>query len=153
MTIAERFWAKVQQAESCWWWTASVDAKSGYGWFSIRRKMFKAHRIAWQLARGPIPAGLHVLHHCDNRKCVNPAHLFLGTNADNIADRMNKGRKSGCAGERNGRAKLTRDEVALIRSQLASGKSQDCLAGRFGVSQSCISQIALGHNWNAVQSS
>lgn len=94
--LAERFWPKVQHgtADECWLWTAALK-ESGYGQFminSLSRKPLKAHRISWELAHGSIPDGLHVLHHCDNRRCVNPSHLFLGTNDDNIRDMIAKGR-------------------------------------------------------------
>jgi hypothetical protein len=112
--------------------------------------MFKAHRIAWILSHGNISDGLHVLHRCDNRKCVNPSHLFLGTNWDNIVDRMNKGRLSGVKGERNGKAKLRAVEVLEIRHRLASGQHQSVIASAYRVSQQCISTIATGVHWDAI---
>ena len=154
-----RFWEKVDksgpiqdhcpQRGPCWIWKASLDG-SGYGWFSDKSKMIRAHRTSWRLVRGAIPDSLQVLHHCDNRRCVNPNHLFLGTNADNISDRMSKGRKSGAAGTKNGRAKLSVDDVHGIRKRLISGDRQIDIAKDYGVSQGSISWISRGQHWNAV---
>ena len=84
----EGFWRKVQRDDGCWMWTAGRDG-DGYG--SYRNK--RAHRVAWQLTRGPIPDGLVVCHSCDNPACVRPDHLFLGTQQDNIQDMLRKGRR------------------------------------------------------------
>lgn len=89
----ERFWAKVDRRgpDDCWEWTAGCNRK-GYGKFSLDGATRQSHRISWELANGQIPEGLCVLHRCDNPPCCNPAHLFLGTHADNHADRSLKGR-------------------------------------------------------------
>jgi len=89
----ERFWAKVRKTKKCWLWTAATNEK-GYGIFGVRKFTDKAPRISWRLTRGPIPEKLFVLHHCDNPLCVNPDHLFLGTNNDNVRDMFNKKRNS-----------------------------------------------------------
>lgn len=101
-TGADRFWAKVDRSgghDACWMWLAGV-ARSGYGVFGIQGKPRLAHRVCYRNTRGPIPSGLHVLHSCDNPLCVNPSHLWLGTNLDNVADKVAKGRQA--AGERSG---------------------------------------------------
>lgn len=130
--------------------------------FSLGRKSrsFRAHRFAWEITRGPIPDGLHVLHRCDNPPCCNPDHLFLGTHIDNVADMVAKGRgakgeRSGARlhpervarGERNGTAKLTAAQVAEIRATPRKVGSQHALALRFGVSDATISMIVNGKAW------
>lgn len=105
-----RFWSKVKLpdviggADQCWEWQASKN-NGGYGTFRIGKIIVKAHRMAYQLSFETIPHGLAVLHKCDNPKCCNPTHLFLGTAADNIRDMDNKGRRGTAKGERHGRRK------------------------------------------------
>jgi len=147
-TVEERFWAKVdvRGAGECWSWIGSRDS-FGYGVMFKSKKphrVYRAPRLAYELQIGPIAAGLHVLHRCDNPACVNPAHLFLGTQADNNRDRAAKGRGGGekRRGIHNGRAKLTSKQVAKIRRLYATGDiSQGQLAEIFGVSQPQISRI------------
>ncbi len=89
--MKERFWSKVLKTASCWLWTASEHGK-GYGGFKLDGKTQKASRVSYMMAYGKIPEGMCVLHKCDNRKCVRPSHLFLGTVRDNNIDMMKKGR-------------------------------------------------------------
>ena len=90
-SVEDRFLNKVNKTNSCWLWTASKN-NSGYGEFNLNKKMVKAHRVSWLLTFGEIPEGMCCLHKCDVRECVNPEHLFLGSNADNMADKKAKGR-------------------------------------------------------------
>lgn len=106
-----------------------------------------AHRVAWGIASGAPPGTLHVLHHCDNPSCCNAAHLFLGTNLDNIRDRVSKKRSSCHRGEGNPRSLVTAEDVLEIRVGLARGDSRRALAERFAVSLSCIDGIKSRKNW------
>lgn len=92
--IEERFWGKVHKTATCWEWTARID-RGGYGWFWPNKTGVLVHRFVWTITYGPILKGLCICHHCDNRKCVNPKHLFLGTYSDNRWDASSKGRLPG----------------------------------------------------------
>ncbi|KKM00856.1 hypothetical protein LCGC14_1800190, partial [marine sediment metagenome] len=111
----KRFWAKViKNKNGCWEWKNATDT-SGYGLFWKNGKHHKAHRISWELHNGKIPKGLLVLHTCDNPLCVNPNHLWLGTNQDNQNDMYAKNRGKKATGEKHGCAKLTWEVVRIIR--------------------------------------
>lgn len=111
--------------------------------------MVKAHRHSWAIHFGEIPTGLWVLHRCDNRKCVRPDHLFLGTSDDNIADKLAKGRQSRTAHEAAGAAKLTYDDVHEIRTAFLLGASQKTIANLYRVSSKTISWFIRGNGWVA----
>jgi hypothetical protein len=152
-SLEERFWVKVDRRgdDECWEWRASLDTR-GYGNFGVPRNdgtgrfiMQRAHRIAWELANGPLQSSAqHLCHTCDNRKCVNPAHMFIGNPKLNMADCAAKGRLGDRRGENNPRAKLTEDEVRMIR---ASSKPYSELAKEHGVVKSVIGYAKSGVTW------
>lgn len=114
-------------------------------------KTWQAHRVAWHLTKGPIPDGLHVLHKCDVKACVNPSHLFLGTHADNMADMVRKGKSGNCVrpkkGEKNGMSRLTEEIIKEVRALYAGGVLQDALAKRYEISQTHVSNIVNRKTW------
>jgi DNA-binding transcriptional regulator YiaG len=147
LTFEEAFWSKVIKRDSdhCWLWQG-YRGTDGYGAFRFDHITRLAHRVAYELAVGPIPDGLWVLHRCDRTACVRPDHLFLGNNADNMADMVAKGRS--LHGTRSPRAKLTEQSVEAIREIQKSGAmTQRKLAVLFGVSKSTISEIVRGAKW------
>jgi len=136
------------QGTPCWDWTAAC-LPNGYGYFAAHGKMGYAHRYSWEMTHGPIPDGLHVLHHCDRRCCVNPAHLFLGTRSDNMRDMVSKGRagRESPHGEHSPNAKLTEANVREIRAAVAAGASRKALARHFGVSAPTVRAVVEGKSW------
>lgn len=130
----------------CWLWTAYRDPK-GYGRAASTGREVLAHRVAWTLYRGPIPAGQHVLHKCDNPPCCNPDHLFVGTNLDNVADRIAKGRSCANHGTANGRARLCAEDVRAIR---ADSRSDEVLAKVYGVRPGTIWFARTRQTWRHI---
>ena len=142
-----RFWDKVnaQGTEQCWVWGASVG-KTGYGQFKLGRKVHRAHRVAWMLEYGTIPEGMYVLHRCDNPSCVNPRHLFLGNQQDNMDDMCSKGRQSICTGEQHPRARLTQLAVRIIRIYYPALTCPQ-LGAVFNVSHATIRRVVKYETW------
>lgn len=152
------FWSRVLRGEGCWEWQGARN-QDGYGTLWVNRRKVRAHRVAWGLSVGEIPRGLLVLHRCDNPPCCNPAHLWIGTHADNSADMVAKGRARGGAngglggplpydvqprGERSGSARLTEGNVRAIR---ASSLPQGELGELYGVSGVAIWKARSRKTW------
>lgn len=139
--IAKRFWAKVDKTNNCWNWMGALR-RGGYGIIGIDGKTIAAHRLSWELHFGRIKGGLFVLHHCDNRRCVNPQHLFLGTQKDNLQDAARKGRVWRARGKNNGGTVWTNKQLLEIyRRYIVGGISQAQLAREYGVKPSAIYRV------------
>ncbi len=148
--IAERFWIKAVKVGQCWEWRAARN-RGGYGLFAFRTNPthYKlAHRVAYMLECGPIPDGLVVMHKCDNRACVKPTHLSVGTYGDNNRDAASKGRYP--LGTRHTMAKLNPEKVKIIRVRLTQGDSFGSIGRDMRVSAATISALAKGRTWRHV---
>ena len=136
--------------DECWLWRGNIH-RSGYGVIFNRklRRTLRAHRLSYEINNGPIPSGLCVCHRCDVRRCVNPAHLFLGTTQENTADMVAKGRNKWIAhrGEDAGRSKLSEDQVLAIRSDPRAYRT---IGAQYGVSSSNVSSIKNGQSWRHI---
>jgi hypothetical protein len=142
--LVARFWAKVdvRRVGECWPWRAARNEHS-YGVFRVAGRNVKAHRQAMEISADiTLTPDQVVLHSCDNPSCCNPAHLVLGSQEDNIADMVAKGRQRGSRHSR-----LTPDQITTIRTELTAGATQHELAERFGVSPSYLSMLAAGKRW------
>jgi len=143
--IAERFWECVDKTGDCWLWTGTLSTH-GYGLISIDSRWRLAPRIAWELYHGELPGKKHVLHRCDNPRCVRDDHLFLGTHQDNMKDKVKKRRHY--YGEKHQNHILTESTVKIIR---ASALSNAELAMQYGVNASVISRVRAGKAWKHVK--
>ncbi len=143
------FWTRVHTSGECWEWTGGRNA-DGYGKCQINGKTLLAHRVAWSLAHGQDPGHNVVLHLCDNPACVRPDHLRLGTQADNVRDMFSKRRNVNVSGDEHPAAKLTRSQVAQIRTRYANGEGQRALAREYGVSHTNIQHIVNGRSWTTL---
>jgi hypothetical protein len=150
--LAVRFWARVEKSDGCWLWKGAhkygPNSPESYGYFNVggkEKRKRAAHRLAWELTYGPIPDGLFVLHVCDRQICCNPQHLRLGSQADNLADMVAKGRA--CRGEQRS-VRFTDNHVREIRARYATGGiSQAAIAAIYGVSAGHIGSIIRGETW------
>jgi len=147
--VETRFWEKVEKTDTCWNWIGAIDSV-GYGSLTINGRTYRSHRLSYLLNKGKIPNGLCVLHTCDNRRCVNPNHLFLGTNKDNMIDKHKKSRANTPKGEKQGHAKLTKEKVIEIRNLYKAGKSTRELAKAFGVCHHTIWDVANRLTWKHI---
>ena len=149
--VIESFWKHVSISDdnSCWEWKAGLVGM-GYGKWRFKGKDIRAHRHAYQLAKGDIPEGMFVCHKCDNPRCCNPSHLFLGTPKENTADMLAKNRVGRMFGTCNPQAKLTDADVLQIRNRVANGEKQSELASEFGISRSTMCHIIQGKLWPKV---
>ena len=142
-TLEERFWSFVKKTKGCWNWTG--NKWKGYGMISAwnpKPRLLKAHRLSYELHKGQVPKGLCVLHSCDNPSCVNPKHLFLGTQLDNLQDMREKGR---------GYAKLSIEQVKKVRSLYIPYKfSQQKVADLLGLNRGTVRDIVLNKTWKKV---
>jgi len=146
IALQQRFWAKVAKSDGCWIWQAQLNNK-GYGCFAYERipgkntsRNMYAHRLSWMLLNGPIPPGMNVLHRCDTPACVNPDHLFLGSQRENMRDCVTKGR---LAINRN-KAKVTEEQVRAIR---ADTRRHHIIAADYGLKRNAVWKIKHRRSW------
>jgi hypothetical protein len=154
----DRFWSKVNKTDDCWVWTGFKD-KDGYGRFKYKGKNYRANRFAWMLTNNKeIPNKMFVCHHCDNPSCVNPTHLFLGTQSDNERDCWNKGRKS-LSGENHTQNKLSLKQVYEILDSVSEAKHKwggitklcKTMGERYNVSMYTIRSVIYGDSWTHIK--
>ncbi len=146
-TLEERFWLKVDMLGSCWEWRGKI-LKNGYGCLPFHKSYFLTHRVSWELSHDYSPGDLEVCHSCDNRRCVFPGHLFLGTQLDNMRDAVNKGRMNTPRGEDSGNSKLTWQDVREIRRlRVEHGLLHKEIASRFRISTKQVTVILNNQQW------
>lgn len=145
VTNESLFWSKVEKTDGCWWYLGALW--KGYGQYTVKRRNWRAHRYSFFLTYGRMPGPL-LMHECNNRACVRPAHLIEGTQKQNIEQAVRQGRMS--LGSRNGSAKLTEEDVKQVWVMRAAGLSQQAIGDAFGVSQKNISLILARKKWQHV---
>lgn len=133
----------------CWEWVK--HKKNGYGITVLQGKHEQAHRASWKVFIGEIPDGMQINHRCHNRSCINPDHLYVGTQKQNMADMYNSGRDNHPIGSKCGNSKLDEDSVSLIKIMINSGIKNQEIADTFKVSRACIQFIRIGRTWNHVK--
>lgn len=150
--MKERFEKFFTKSEGCWLWSGALS-RSGYGWFRLSKKngQISAHRFSYQIYNGEIPNGKIILHSCDNKACVNPSHLSIGTYKDNMQDMLRKGRNDPSRGSKNGHSKLKEKDIEEIRRQYKQGKTQISIGRFFGVGQDSVSLIVNKKTWAHVK--
>ena len=146
--IKNRLLEKSAWIGECREWISKHKCPFGYGFISFYGKLKRSHRVAWTVWKGPIPKGMWVLHKCDNPKCINIEHLFLGNRQDNIDDMMKKNRNRHLKGEENGTSKLHENDVLEIRKLLKNDSPNiSQIARKYSVSRHCIKCIGRGITW------
>lgn len=145
-----RFWSQVRIAgpDDCWPWMSAIVRR--YGHFAAREKSVKAHRYAYQITKGTIPKGQIVRHTCDNPPCCNPAHLIVGTHADNAKDRDSRGRGADRKGDKHPYRKIDSERLILIRRRLDRGEKLHSVAQEFGISVTQTSRIKNRKTWRSI---
>lgn len=146
--MPERFFEKIVVGiGGCWTWVGALT-RGNYGMIRAMGEQ-RAHRVSFRIHYGPIPEGTHVLHRCDNRQCVNPEHLFLGTHSDNMIDMWSKGRsnRKHVRGEDHHKTTLSKKEVAYIRKKVRAGCTRVSMARKFNVSPSTVGRIVANKSW------
>lgn len=147
----DRFWGYVDKSKECWEWQACLNRqRRNYGIYGINGRNYQAHRISYSLSHGVDPADLQVCHKCDNPRCVNPDHLFLGTMADNMHDRDRKGRHIPPTGSRNGQTNLTEPMVLDIRERFKQGETQTAIGKSLGIDNSTVGYIVRRVTWQHI---
>lgn len=134
--------------EVCWQWLGALG-KNGYGKLGVNWGAIPAHRLSFSMFNGDIPSGMCVCHTCDNVSCVNPAHLFIGTNQENTQDKVKKRRH--CYGSRNGLSKLDEKDIPVIFERRITGESFDSIARTYGVTKRVILNVIQRKNWAHVE--
>lgn len=141
------FWGRAKKRPNgCWEWPTKIQC---YGLITRKGKQYGTHCYSWVLMKGPIPKGMCVLHTCDNRRCINPNHLFLGTKGDNNRDAFSKTRHY--FGTRHWKVKLTPVDVRAIRRRHKRGESQEKIGKTYGVSQAHISKVVRAVAWRVLE--
>lgn len=146
----DRFWRKVKKTKDCWLWIANKSNRN-YGMFAINNKKVSAHRYSYKYHYGSIPNGLYICHKCDNPPCVNPKHLYAGTQSDNLKDAANKNRRvyTSRQGSKNNLSKLKEIDVLKIRS-LSKNKTYKEIANMFNVDPTNIGYIIRRRTWTHI---
>lgn len=151
MSLKERLlsFCVIDEKTKCWNWSGSKNRK-GYGALSIKNKHSIAHRESYKVFKGKIPNGMHVCHSCDNPSCINPDHLWLGTNKDNNNDKMEKGRFKPNYGNNNGNSKLTKNDVIEIKQKINQGYDLVEISKQYNVTPENIYSIKNNKTWRHV---
>jgi hypothetical protein len=146
--LKKRFISKVDKSSDCWNWVAHCHKTTGYGRFGYKGKPIGAHRASYMLYKGSIPKGMSVLHKCNNRKCVNPSHLYIGNHKDNAKDSIAAGTIA--RGERHGKSKLCREDIVNIREFKKEGMYHKDIAKIYKVRTSTVTRIVNNQRWQHV---